>query len=120
VIAFSGTGTFAQIIPDPSLETEVTPNGLALEITGGSIVGNNLFHSFSGFSIPNGGIADFLTDPAIANILARVTGGSPSDIQGLIRAGGNANLFLINPNGIYLGQNAQLDLGGSFVATTAK
>ncbi|MBW4547700.1 MAG: filamentous hemagglutinin N-terminal domain-containing protein [Symplocastrum torsivum CPER-KK1] len=119
-IAFSGTGTFAQITPDSSLGTVVTPNGTTFDITEGTPVDNtNLFHSFSSFSIPNGGIADFLSDPAIANILARVTGGSPSDIQGLIRAGGNANLFLINPNGIIFGQNAQLDIGGSFVATTA-
>ncbi|MBD1835219.1 filamentous hemagglutinin N-terminal domain-containing protein [Cyanobacteria bacterium FACHB-472] len=119
-IAFSGTGAFAQVTPDPSLGTVVTPNGTTLEITGGTTAGDtNLFHSFENFSIPNGSIADFLNAPAIANILARVTGGSPSDIQGLIRAGGNANLFLINPNGIIFGQNAQLDIGGSFVATTA-
>ena len=119
-IAFSGTGAFAQVTPDPSLGTIVTPNGTTLEITGGTTAGDtNLFHSFENFSIPDGGIANFLNAPAITNILTRVTGGSPSDIQGLIRAGGNANLFLINPNGIIFGQNAQLDIGGSFVATTA-
>ena len=120
VFSFPGTGAFAQVTPDPSLGTVVTPNGTTLEITGGTTAGDtNLFHSFENFSIPDGGITDFLNAPAITNILTRVTGGSPSDIQGLIRVGGNANLFLINPNGIIFGQNARLDIGGSFIATTA-
>nr|WP_242037214.1 filamentous hemagglutinin N-terminal domain-containing protein [Coleofasciculus sp. FACHB-125] len=119
-IFFSGTGAFSQVTPDPSLGTVVTPNGTTFQITGGTTAGDtNLFHSFENFSIPDRGIADFLNAPAIANILARVTGGSPSDIQGLIRARGNANLFVINPNGIIFGLNAQLDIGGSFVGTTA-
>jgi len=120
IVAKGGDRTYAQVTADPSVGTTVTLNGDTFEITNGTTVGDkNLFHSFSNFSIPDGGTANFFNAPTIANILARVTGGNPSDIQGLIRAQGSANLFLMNPNGILFGPNAQLDLGGSFVATTA-
>jgi filamentous hemagglutinin family protein len=110
----------AQVVVDPSLGSRVTLNGTTFEITDGTTVGErNLFHSFSQFNVPNGGAASFLNSPTIANIFARLTGGTPSDIQGIIQAQGTANLFLINPQGILFGPNAQLNLGGSFVATSA-
>ncbi len=55
----------------------------------------------------------------IENILGRVTGANSSEILGTLGVLGNADLFLINPNGIIFGENARLDVAGSFVGTTA-
>ncbi|MBD2299993.1 S-layer family protein [Nostoc sp. FACHB-87] len=112
-------GVNAQVTPDETLNTTVSISGKNYAITNGTRVGNNLFHSFSQFSVPSNGSAVFSNTADIQNIFSRVTGGNVSHIDGLIKANGNANLFLLNPAGIIFSKNASLNIGGSFVATTA-
>jgi filamentous hemagglutinin family protein len=128
----------AQVTPDSSLGTLV--NGSALDscsastctITGGTLngAGSTLLHSFSQFSLgqpfdpPDGtGLPSAVfIDPGVNDIVVRVTGEATSFINGAIRAnaGSTANLFLVNPRGIQFGPDAQLDLGGAFIGSTAQ
>jgi filamentous hemagglutinin family protein len=90
-----------------------------LKINGGEREGNNLFHSFEEFSISEGIEAVFENAPEIENIFTRITGKSASSINGILKTQGGANFFLVNRDGIVFGENAQLDVDGSFIATTA-
>lgn len=141
--------TPAQVIPDQSLGNEsaiVIPFDQFIQlIQGGAIRGENLFQSFQDFNIQEGQNIVITNPNGINNILIRVTGDNPSQLLGalsLIKAEtinniisnlpnppdlsqltindlGTANLFFLNPNGILFGENASINLGGSFIATTA-
>ena len=110
------TSATAQVIPDGTTATTVDIDGT---INDGNRASGNLFHSFREFSVPEGGRAFFNNAADIVNIFSRVTGGNISNINGLLGANGTANLFLINPAGIIFGENARLDIGGSFFGSTA-
>ncbi|MEH2214365.1 S-layer family protein [Nostoc sp.] len=117
----------AQITPDGTLGNNFsrrTPNvnikGLPADrIDGGATRGANLFHSFREFNVEKSQRVYFANPTGIKNILTRVTGSNVSNILGTLGVDGGANLFFINPNGILFGDNARLDVAGSFVASTA-
>ncbi len=117
----------AQTVLDGSTNSLVRGN-LISPVEGGTVSGSNLFHSFKQFNVPTSGVifgidlSSYVIGSEIKNIINRVTGSDPSAILGKIESRAafpNANLFLINPNGIVFGQNARLDIGGSFSASTA-
>lgn len=118
------SGAIAQTI-QPATDgtgTQITVEGDRIDIHGGTFSSDqtNLFHSFQEFGLSETQIANFLTQPDIENIFGRVVGSNPSQINGLLQiTGGNSNLYLMNPNGIIFGSQAQLNVGGDFTATTA-
>ncbi len=123
----SASRTLAQITPDSTLGADPSVltrnaqigNFSANRIDGGVQRGTNLFHSFLEFNVDQGQRVYFANPAGIENIFSRVTGTNPSKILGTLGVNGGANLFLLNPNGIIFGQNAKLDVRGSFVGTTA-
>ncbi|MCC5600729.1 filamentous hemagglutinin N-terminal domain-containing protein [Nostoc favosum] len=122
-LAVSIHPTFAQLTPDNTLgieRSQVVPIDKDNDrIGGGAARGINLFHSFQDFNVGVGRGVYFANPEGITNIFSRVTGGNSSNIFGTLGVSGNANLFLLNPNGIVFGKNAQLDIQGSFLWTTA-
>jgi filamentous hemagglutinin family protein len=105
-------------VADQTLGTQVLGNGNNFTITGGLSKGQTLFHSFTDFSVPISGQANFLNPVGNRDIITRVTGNLFSDINGSVNTNG-ANFFLINPSGIVFGPNAQLNVGKAFVGSTA-
>jgi len=113
---------YAEVITDGSLGNRVNLNAPDYQIRQelGKRLGNNLFHSFEKFNIYPDESAIFSGDDSIQNVIGRVTGGDSSTIDGTLRNTiPQANTYLINPAGIMFGANAQLDVQGSFHASTA-
>ena len=117
-----GSSTLAQVVPDSTLGSESSQlqlQGNQVTIEGGANRGFALFHSFDQFNVADGQQVFFANPQGINTILSRVTGSTPSNIDGILGVLGSADLFLLNPNGILFGPNAKLDLSGSFTASTA-
>jgi filamentous hemagglutinin family protein len=113
---------FGGVVLDGSFGTHGTLPGpnFMIQSSFGKQVGGNLFQSFSQFNLNNTQSATFSGPNNVHNILARVTSGSPSSIDGTINSSiPGANLFLLNPAGVMFGQNAEINVSGSFAVSTA-
>ncbi|NEQ52252.1 MAG: S-layer family protein [Leptolyngbya sp. SIO3F4] len=111
------------VVADGTVGTSVS-GSVPFTVTGGSQQLTTLFHSFQEFS-PNAADVLFQLDgsqSAVDVVIGRVTGTNLSLINGQLQltGGNNPDLFLINPNGITFGADANLLLPGSFFASTAE
>jgi filamentous hemagglutinin family protein len=112
----------AQITTDGTLGPALNLQGTNYQISPnlGQQKGGNLFHSFQDFNLNSAESATFFGPNHIQNVISRVTGGNPSNIDGLIRSTiQGADIYFLNPYGIMFGPNARLDVQGSFHASTA-
>ncbi|WP_411878204.1 filamentous hemagglutinin N-terminal domain-containing protein [Polaromonas sp. YR568] len=115
------TQAFAQALPAGALPTggnvtsgaaTITRNGNTLNINQTS---QQAIANFASFNVGSGALVDIRQLNSSAALLARVTGGDPSLIQGQIRADGA--LWLINQAGIMVGPGARIDVA-RFIASS--
>ena len=122
-VLIPATSAIAQVVSaDDGTNTTVTAVGNQFDITGGqqSADSTNVFQSFEQFNLGAGQTANFVTAADVQNVVGKVNGDYASIINGTLQvSGSDANLYLMNPSGILLGPDAQLNLPSSFTATTA-
>src|SRR4029434_7593397 len=75
----------------------------------------NAIINWRGFSIGVGEITRFQQQSASSAVLNRVVGQDPSAILGTLWS--NERVFLVNPNGILIGQGSRVDVGGLVAST---
>jgi filamentous hemagglutinin family protein len=116
---FDGAGNGNDVVLNP------TANIFTIAASEGRLSANgaSLFHSFLRFSVPDDHTALFAGNAntgAVTNIIARVSGGEVSAIDGIVRSGiANAGFWLVNPAGIVVGADGAFDVGGTLALGAA-
>lgn len=67
------------------------------------------------FSIGIDEMANFIQPSDCSAVLNRITSQNPSEILGTLKS--NGHIFLINPNGIFIGKEGMIDVGGLIAST---
>ena len=99
----------AQVV-NGTVSMQTSGNTLQITASDRSII------NWQNFSIGAGEITQFIQPSASAAVLNRVISGEASHLLGTLQASGI--VYLLNPNGIFIGKGAVVDVG-SFMATTA-
>ncbi|WP_244892202.1 filamentous hemagglutinin N-terminal domain-containing protein [Cribrihabitans marinus] len=121
-----GLGLVAALLGSTALAQELPTGGSV--VAGGAVIGapsggqmaigqttGAAVIDWQSFSIGQGGRVD-ITQPGVQSaLLNRVTGATTSQIHGQLTA--NGQIFVVNPNGIFIGPTGRIGTGG-FVAST--
>lgn len=88
----------------------------------GKVSGPNQFTSFDRFRVDVGESVQW-TSKTATNFISRVTGGAMTEIRGRVNVsagkGGQANLFFLNPAGIFVGNKGRINVSGALHLSTA-
>lgn len=122
---FVGFTCFAMVMQQSLLLAQnptggIVTNGAATITQGGNLTtiqqqSSRAIVNWQNFSLGSGNTVNFNLPNSSAAILNRVTGGNPSAIYGAMNS--NGNVYLLNQNGILIGNGASINVGG-FTATT--
>ncbi|HEY4371381.1 MAG TPA: filamentous hemagglutinin N-terminal domain-containing protein [Burkholderiales bacterium] len=117
ICAMGAGAAFADTLPTggsvaQGSATITTPTGSSMQV---NVATSKAVINWNGFSIANGYSVQFVQPGASSVVLNRVTGVNPSSIDGNLSA--NGQVFLVNPNGVYFGPTAHVDVGGLVAST---
>lgn len=101
-------GGFLPTLDSKDAAVSIVTNGNVMDIN--SAATNNVI-KWVDFSISNSNTVDFHDQ----NYLNYVTGSARSDIYGIMK--GTGNIYLVNPNGILIGDTARIDVGNLYLST---
>jgi filamentous hemagglutinin family protein len=121
IIVFCNT-TLGEISLDGTVGPKASLEGPDYTIphTVGSTAGTNLFHSFDRFDIGKNERATFTGPAGLENVISRVTGGDPSNIDGTLKSTiPGADFWFLNPSGVFFGPDARVNVPAAFHVSTA-
>ncbi|MEW5819448.1 MAG: leukotoxin LktA family filamentous adhesin [Cyanobacteriota bacterium] len=112
-----------QITPNGYTDTNLHSYGNVTDVTTATVKGNNAFNSFSKFNVDKGNVVNLII-PDQANNLINVIKDEATHINGTLNSikGGNigGNVFLVNPNGIFVGTTGEVNVGSLTNVTPTK
>lgn len=121
ILLVSSSPANSQVRAAAKSRTNIELNqGTEYTVKGGLKSGVNRYHFFEKFNLKSNQSLIFENPTNTKNFFNIVLGNSESVINGKLSSLGNSNLYFFNPNGIKFGNSFNLDIGGSFFASTAR
>ena len=115
-----GAAAQTSIVTDGRTATTVIGNG-TVNITTGTIRGSNAFNSFSRFDVGSGDTVNLQLPGSTTHLLNLINDSRYSNINGIVNSYRNGNIggnvFFLNPHGVVVGAQGQLNVGSLTLST---